>query len=182
MASSHEMSRLLVALAALVAAACLVSVRAAGAQSLVLTQRVQLPAVDGRIDHMDIVSFQALDLTGRLTAMGRVRPRGSLLSSGSSTPYRCPPAQEPALADAARRRCRLRQAMRGIPCNISLDRCCHARPSLKCDVARDAVRRCLVILMRARRRVDERMARILDASNIDPARKKALHLCKALIL
>ena len=54
MASWHEMSRLMVALAALVAATCLVSVRSAGAQSLVLGQRVELPAVDGRIDHMDI--------------------------------------------------------------------------------------------------------------------------------
>src|SRR5438552_12672432 len=54
MASWHEMSRLMVALAALVAATCLVSVRSAGAQSLVLGQRVELPAVGGRIDHMDI--------------------------------------------------------------------------------------------------------------------------------
>jgi hypothetical protein len=54
MASSREMSRLMVVAAALVAASFLTSVRSAVAQSLVLGQRVELPSVDGRIDHMDI--------------------------------------------------------------------------------------------------------------------------------
>src|SRR5947207_5369367 len=72
-----------------------------------------------------------------LLSSGSSTAARSLLSSGSSTPYGCPPDQEPAPADAPGQRCWLRQQSEASCCNISLDLDCHARPSLKCDAARD---------------------------------------------
>jgi len=54
MAISRAMRRWTIAMVALLATWSLLALQPAVAQSFVLAQRIELPSVDGRIDHMDI--------------------------------------------------------------------------------------------------------------------------------